>query len=184
MFPDHDEDDSHWPDADGNGDFEPIEPSRWRRGALVIIASVTALAIAAVPVYNLVQAGDRPVADNGLEVCGFDYCVIQDMVTAAGLGDTMSRLAVTFLNDTEAEVFAADLQAHLGREPAGFEMVNDLDGDISGEYSPDSNTIRIERPARAWIVLHEVAHVGTDGHEEDFRETLLDLAAWVEATTG
>ena len=160
--------------------YEPIERSRWRRIALMVVAAVTALAIAAVPIYNLVEARDRPIADNGLEVCGFDYCVIQEMVGSAGLGDTMSRLAQTFLSDTEAEQFAADLQVHLGREPVGFELVDRLDGDISGEYSPDTETIRIERPARAWIVLHEVAHVGTSGHGEDFRETLLELAAWID----
>lgn len=185
MFPDRSdrEHDEYDPTEVENG-YEPIEPSRWRRIALMVVAAVTALAIAAVPIYNLVEARDRPIADNGLEVCGFDYCVIQDMVTAAGLGDTMSRLALTFLNDTEAEQFASDLLAHLGREPVDFEIVDRLDGDISGEYSPDTETIRIERPARAWIVVHEVAHVGTDGHGDEFREALLDLAAWIEQGPG
>lgn len=185
MGPDRSDEEHYEPAPDDLvGDYEPIEPARWRRNVLVAIAAVTALAIAAVPIYNLIQARDRPIADNGLEVCGFDYCVIQDIVVAAGLGDTMSRLAVTFLNDTDAEDFAVDLQAHLGSPPSGFEMVDRLAGDISGEYSPDTDTIRVERPARAWIILHEVAHVGTNGHGADFRETLIDLAIWMDEIGG
>ena len=155
--------------------YEPIEPNPIRRRIIVSVAVVTAIALAALPVYNLINARERPVADNGLEICGFDYCLVQEAVIAAGLNETMSRLANIYLGDAEAIAFFSDVLAMTGETGVDLVLVDRLDGKISGDYSPDTRTIRVERPARAWIILHEVAHVGEAGHGADFQEALIDL---------
>jgi hypothetical protein len=154
---------------------------RWRRPLIVSVAVLTVVALALVPLYNLIDRGRPEIADNGLEVCGFDYCVVQDVVIAAGLDLAMSRLSTTYMSDDQAESLAANLLTHLGQGGVEFEMVDRLGGDIAGQYSPGERLIQVERPATAWIVIHEVAHVGTEAHGEAFRERLLELITWVES---
>ncbi|MCZ6630871.1 MAG: hypothetical protein O7D28_05940, partial [Actinobacteria bacterium] len=55
--------------------FEPLEPPPWRRWLIIAVAALTVMAMALVPLYNFIDR-DPPVADNGLEVCGFDYCIV------------------------------------------------------------------------------------------------------------
>ena len=43
--------------------------------------------------------------------------------------------------------------------------------------------IEIERPASAWIVMHEVAHVVSNGHDDEFVATLAAIARVVEAAS-
>lgn len=157
---------------------EPISPP-WRRPLLIAVAAITALAMALVPLYNLIN-GSRPVADNGLEVCGFDYCIVQDAARAAGIGDTMSALANTFLSDQEAVRLAGRLLDRIGESDVSFVIVERLEGDIKGQYDPSTRTIFVERPVRAWIVVHEVAHAEAPGHGEEFQEALIELTRSLE----
>lgn len=155
----------------------PIAPS-WRRPLLIGVAAITALAMALLPLYNLFNQG-RPVADNGLEVCGFDYCIVQDAAIAAGLNEEMSMLAATFLSDEEAGDLADALLDELGERDVRFVVVDRLDGDVKGQYQPDERRILVERPVRAWIVVHEVAHAASSGHDDDFQRVLIGLTDWL-----
>lgn len=160
-------------------DFEPLPPPPWRRPLLIVVAFLTAVAMAAVPIYNVISA--RTVAENGLEVCGFDYCVVQEAAQEAGVDLTMSRLANTFLDDDEARAFADRLTDHLDIAPVGLQVVDALEGRLGGVYDRTARSISIERPARAWTVLHEVAHAVEPGHDEGFQRLVIDLAIWVES---
>lgn len=160
-------------------DLEPIEPPPWRKPLLIAVAALTAVAMAIVPLYNVFFA--RTVADNGLEVCGFDYCVVVEAVRDAGLNLTMSRLANTFLDDSETLELVEAATDYLGVAPVALEVVDDLEGRLGGVYDPANRVIRIERPSRAWIVLHEVAHVDAGGHDGDFQRVLIELARWADS---
>ena len=157
-------------------DSEPIAPA-WRRPLLVGVAVLTAAAMLLIPMYNVLRG--RQIADNGLEVCGFDYCVVQDAAIAAGLNEEMSLLANTFLDDEEARTLAMALLKRIGERDVSFVIVDRLDGDIKGQFDPDSRTIVVERPVRAWIVVHEVAHAEAAGHGDDFTRALVDLTEWI-----
>jgi hypothetical protein len=176
--PDH-HDDGFPVDDWEEDDLEPFAPPWWRRPLLIGIATVTALAVALVPIYNVFR--ERSVADNGLEICGFDYCIVQDAVTAAGLDLEMSRLSNTFLDEGGARDFAAELTDFLGVPSVGLRVVGDLDGRLGGVYEPEERAIVIERPARAWTVLHEVAHAVEAGHGEEFQELVIELTAFVDS---
>jgi len=155
-------------------DLEPIPEPAWRRPLLIVVAVITALALAAVPIYNVLFTDTT--AENGLDVCGFDYCVVQEGVRAAGLDLVMSRLANTFLTEEEARALADELTGHIGVEPVGLVVVQEIDGRIGGVYDPRTRRVTIESPARAWTVLHEVAHVVAGGHGDDFIAVVVDLA--------
>ena len=159
-------------------DVEPLAPPPWRKPLLIGVAALTAVTMALVPLYNVFFA--RTVADNGLEVCGFDYCVVVDAVRDQGLDLVMSRLANTFLDDAETRELVDAATDYLDAGPVGLEVVDDLEGRLGGIYDPASRSIRIERPARAWTVLHEVAHSVEGGHGQEFQEVLIDLARWAE----
>lgn len=161
-------------------DAEPLRPPWWRP-LLVVVAAITALAMAAVPLYNVINR-DRPVTDSGLQICGFDYCIVQEAAIGAGLNEEMSRLANTFLGDDEAREFARVLLDELGETNVSFVVVDRLDRDLKGQYDPTTRTILVERPVRAWIVLHEVAHTAAPGHGVEFQDVLIELARWTEAT--
>lgn len=157
-------------------DSEPLAPP-WRRPLLIGVAALTAAAMLLIPMYNVLRG--QQIADNGLEVCGFDYCVVQDAAIAAGLNEEMSRLANAFLDDEEAAIFASALLDRIGERDVSFSIVDRLDGDIKGQFRPDTRTIVVERPVRAWIIVHEVAHAKAPGHGEDFRRALIDLTEWI-----
>lgn len=159
-------------------DLEPLPQPRWRRPLLIAVAVITAVAIAVVPLYNVLFTDT--VADNGLEICGFDYCVVQDAVREAGLDLTMSRLSNTFLDEEGARLLADELTTYLGIEDVGLRVVDDLDGRLGGVYDPGSRSITIERPARAWTVLHEVAHAVVGGHGEEFQDVVIELTSHME----
>ena len=162
-------------------DFEPLPPPPWRKPLLIVVAALTALALAAVPIYNVISA--RSMAENGLEVCGFDYCIVQEAAREAGVDLIMSRLSSTFLDEEGARDLANRLTDHLGIAPVGLRVVDDLDRRIGGVYDPASRTISIERPARAWTVLHEVAHAVETGHGEEFQGLVVELATWVDTSS-
>lgn len=173
-----------YPFEDGwDDEFEEIEPAAspgWRRPVLVAVAAVTALAMAMVPLYNVLFS--RTVADNGLEVCGFDYCIVQEAMVEAGVDGTMSRLWNTFIGEEQARLFTAELTDYLDIDPVGLQLVDDLEGRLGGVYDPDARSILIARPARAWTVLHEVAHAVEGGHGTEFQELVIELARWVDST--
>ena len=160
---------------------EELESPKWRRRLIIAVAVVTVIAMTALPLNNLIERGQPPVADNGLEICGFDYCIVQDGLSNAGLDLAMTRLANTYLDDVEAEQLAGDLLGHLNEDPVNFVMVNRLDRQITGQYVPATRTVLVERPARAWIVVHEMAHTVAAGHGEDFQSALIELTRWLEA---
>ncbi|MEX1006020.1 MAG: hypothetical protein WD990_06950 [Acidimicrobiia bacterium] len=167
-----------WPDEEV--DDEPPSHPPWRRRAIMVVGLVVAVAMLAGPVWNIIDRATPQVSDSGLELCGFDYCIVQDAVRDAGYDLTMSRLANTFLEESEAQLLADDLVAYLGVDDVTVEVVDRIDRRIAGQYDPSSREILLERPARAWIVVHEVVHTVALGHGEDFQETIIDLAAWIE----
>lgn len=144
---------------------------------------LVAAAMLAGPVWNVVDRATPPVSDAGLELCGFDYCVVQDAVRSAGLDVTMGRLAATFLTDDEAVAFADDLVERLDVPAVSVAVVDRLDRRIAGLYESGERRITLQRPIRAWVVLHEVAHTVAAGHGEAFQDTVIELAAWIEAET-
>lgn len=177
---DHDQTDEGFEDWDlTDEDFEPLPAPPWRRPLLILVACLTAVAMAAVPLYNLFSTPD--LAENGLEICGFDYCIVQEAVQEAGVDLTMSSLSTTFLDETEARQLADDLTDHLGIRPVGLVVVDDLEGRLGGVYDSSERLISIERPARAWTVLHEVAHAVEGGHGDAFQEVVIDLARWLDS---
>lgn len=161
-------------------DFEGPPQPRWRRRLIVGVAILTAIALALVPLYNLLDRGEPYVADNGLEVCGYDYCTIQDAVRDAGLDLEMSRLSNLILGDDAAVALAEDLTSYIGVDDVGLTVVDRLGGRLGGVYDPTNRSIVIERPANAWVVVHEVAHSVAAGHGAEFQEVLIDLVAWTE----
>lgn len=179
-FPPPDHDDAFFEEFEfpprEDEELEPLAPW-WRRPLLIGVAALTAAAMLLVPIYNLIQG--RQLADNGLEVCGFDYCDVQDAAIAAGLNEEMSRLANTFLSDAEAAELARALLDNIGEGDVSFVVVDRLEGDIKGQFDPSSRTIFVERPVRAWLVVHEVAHAEASGHGEDFQRALIELTEWL-----
>lgn len=159
-------------DEDEDLETEPLAPS-WRKPVLIGVSLVIIVALMAVPVYNALNT--PTVADNGLEVCGFDYCIVEEAVRDADLEQEMSRLYNTVLEDGEAVALARVLTDGLGIDPVGLTVVDTLEGRLGGVYDPATRSIAIERPARAWTVLHEVAHVVESGHGEAFQEVLIEL---------
>lgn len=162
----------------------PPPPPRWRRRVITAVGVLVAAAMLAGPVWSTFDRANPPVSDSGLELCGFDYCIVQDAVREAGFAVTMSRLANTYLDEDEAQDFALELLAYLGERSVTLEVVDDLDGRIAGQYRGVDRLILLERPVRAWIVLHEVAHVVASGHGEVFQEAIIDLARHIDATGG
>lgn len=174
----HDELSEEW--ALSEEDLDVLPPPLWRRPVLITVAAVTAVAMALVPLYNVIFA--RSVADNGLEICGFDYCVVQEAMRTSGVDLIMSGLANTFLDDEAARGLANEAADYLDVAPVGLQVVDDLEGRLGGVYDRETRSILIERPARAWTVLHEVAHAIEPGHGEAFQEVLADLTRWADQT--
>jgi hypothetical protein len=169
-----------WFDGESDDEHDDASgPPRWRRPLLIGVAVLTAFAVAAVPLWNLLRPTE--VSDSGLELCQFDYCVVQERIADAGLLPVMNRLSTTFLEGEEAAALADDLVSFLGVPPVELVVVERLEGQLGGVYQPSSRTILVRRPVRAWIVLHEVAHTVSLGHGADFVDTLADLARWIDA---
>ncbi|HSJ28761.1 MAG TPA: hypothetical protein VLB67_11150 [Acidimicrobiia bacterium] len=166
--------DDDWFDAPE--DEEPPAHPPWRRRTMLVVGILVAASMLAFPLWNVIRGANPPVSDSGLELCGFDYCVVQDAMRQVGLDLTMSRLTNVLLDEEDARALADALVDHLGVEPVTLEVVDRIEGRISGQYDPSTRHILVERPARAWIVLHEVAHTLASGHAEDFQAVLIDLA--------
>jgi hypothetical protein len=183
----HDDDlyDENWffdPDDLDPDDLEPVPPPPWRQPLLIAVAALTAVALAIVPLYNVIAGS--PVSDSGLEICGFDYCIVQEAVGEAGLNSTMSRLSHTFLDEDDARALANELADYLGIPPVGLRVVDRIEGRIGGFYDPVDRVVEIESPARAWTVLHEVAHAVETGHGPAFQQVVIELTAYLESAAG
>ncbi len=165
--------------ADDWFDEDEADSSSRRRPFVVVVVLLVVVGLAALPLYSLFDGRNPPVADNGLEVCVFDYCQVEEAVREAGLNLEMARLANTILPEGEAKSLADSLTVYLGIEPVTLEVVDRLGGRLGGTYDPVTRSIVVERPANAWVVAHEVAHAVAGGHGEDFKRTLIDLADWL-----
>lgn len=164
-------------EAETEDDLPP--PPRWRRPALTVVAAITAVAMAFVPLYNIFGPG-RTVSHAGLEVCGFDYCVVQEGLVEARVLAVASRLANEPLSDAAASALANDIAAFLDIDPVPVTVVDHLDDGQAGVFIPSSREILIRRPADAWTVAHEMAHVVSTGHGDDFINALVAIARWLE----
>jgi hypothetical protein len=165
--------DEPWEEAEEASE-QPPGRARWIRR----IALVVAVAVAGVPLWNVVVGAGPRFADNGLEVCTFDYCRVEDLVDRAGLRMEMAALSEDRLGDHEAAAFVDQLTTVLGAGPVAVEVLDDLPGDIGGRYLPDERVIQVRRPATRWILIHEAAHTVGSGHGADFEEALIELAHW------
>lgn len=146
-------------------------------GVAVLVAAVMLLG----PALQTVDRATPQIADNGLEVCTYDYCDVQAAIWDAGSGPAMLRFSTVVLSDDEASAFSDDLLASLGEAPVSVVMVDSLPAAAAGRYDPGRRVIEIERPATAWIVMHEVAHVVSVGHDDEFIATLAAIARVVDA---
>ncbi|MEX1094212.1 MAG: hypothetical protein WEB67_08280 [Acidimicrobiia bacterium] len=170
---------SEW-DADDD-ELEAAPPPRGRRPAVVILAILVALGLAILPLQSLFDGTTPAVSDSGLEICGYDYCIVREAVVEAGLDLEMSRLANTLLDDAGAVALANELTDYLGVDPIALSVVDELGGRLGGVYDPSTRSILIERPANAWVVAHEVAHAVAPGHGEEFQQVLVDVARHLAA---
>lgn len=160
-------------------EFEPAPPPRWRRPAVVSLAILVASSLAIVPLQSLFDGTTPAISDSGLEICGYDYCIVREAVVEAGLELEMSRLANTLLDDAGAVALADELTEYLGIDPIDLSVADELGGRLGGVYDPSTRSILIERPANAWVVAHEVAHAVASGHGEEFQRILIDLARYL-----
>jgi hypothetical protein len=160
-------------------DSEDPAPPRWRRPIVVLLALLVAVSLAILPLRSLFDGSNPPIADNGLEICGYDYCTVREAVAEAGLDLEVSRLANTLLDDDQAAQLADELTRFLGIEDVGVTVVDDLEGQLGGVYDPAARSIMIERPANAWVVAHEVAHAVAPGHGDEFEEALIVMVSWM-----
>jgi len=147
-----------------------------------VVTIVALLGMLMLPFYSLIDTVNRPRAENGLEICDFDYCVVQEAVREAGLGTEITRLANIVLSDDEAARLVQVISAHLGVPPVRFDVVDDLGGRTAGLYEPATRTIRVERPICAWTIAHETAHTLAPAHASAFTLVLVEIVTWLEAT--
>jgi hypothetical protein len=164
-------------------EVETSPAARWRRPVVVAVSIVVALSIALLPLYNLFDGRNPPIAENGLEICGYDYCTVYDAVVEAGLDLEMSRLANLILDDAEASLMAIALTSYLGIEEVELLVVDQLGARLGGVYDPATRSILIERPANAWVVTHEIAHAVAAGHGPDFQDVIIELTEWLADQT-
>lgn len=184
---DYDSEVDSWEDWEVD-DWEPIRedqissrklPTSWR-----VIGIVAALSMLAIPIFNLIDARSPQIADNGLEVCRFDYCVVEQHVIGAGLGRTMAEMSSIIVPDAEVQSYVDAMVDVVGGPSVTAEVVDELPGDLGGRYSPAARLIQIDRPATVWIIAHEVAHTVSPGHEDEFLDTLVELGRFFERSSG
>lgn len=171
-------------DADEIDDFEPFLPRRPRVGWKVrVVALAAALSMLAIPLYNVIDGASPQIADNGLEVCRIDYCLIEQRVRDAGLGNVMVGMAASVVPDSDVQSFVDAMVRVVGGPDLAAFVVDELPGDLGGRYSPATRTIEIDRPATVWLIAHEVAHSVSTGHGEEFQETLIELGEFFESSS-
>jgi hypothetical protein len=157
---------------------DELPPGR-RAWQLWLVAAV-AVAILAVPVWGTIARNAPQIADNGLQVCSYDYCDVEAAVDAAGHTLDMARLSGVFLEPKEAQSYADALTDHLGESAVRVEVVRDLPGSVAGRYDYSARLIQVTAPATAWIIVHEVAHTVASGHGPEFEEAITELLTGIE----
>lgn len=162
------------------GEDDAIEPRVWRRWLLGVVAGLLVVLLVAGPVSNLFEQAQPQIAENGLEVCPFDYCVVQTAVRSAGHGPTMARLVATELDAEEAQVLADLLVAAIGQRRVAVEVVSSLPESLAGRYGVGSRVVQVVEPIRAWVIVHEVAHTSAGGHDSTFIDVILRLLRSIE----
>jgi hypothetical protein len=171
----------------GPNDWDPtpedaITPRRVPR-AWRIVGIVAVLSVLVLPMLSLINA--RPqFAHNGLEVCRFDYCEVERQALDAGLGGTMAAMSSIVVPESDVQSVVDELIVVIGGPPVTAIVVDDLPGDIAGQYNPSERLIEIDHPANLWVIAHEVAHAVAPGHDDDFMATLFELGSYLERTTG
>lgn len=177
-------DDQDWENDDWEPtSIDPIQrrplPTSWR-----VVGILAALSMLAIPLFNLIDARTPQIADNGLEVCRFDYCIVERYVVDAGLGRTMAEMSSIIVADADVQSFVDAMIDVVGGPSVTAQVVDELPGDLGGRYSPAERLIQIDRPATVWIIAHEVAHTVSQGHGEEFQETLVELGRFFERSAG
>ncbi len=168
------------PDSDEFEDEEPIGTSSTRRWILGAVAAALVTVLIAGPVWQAIDRAQPTVAPNGLEVCVYDYCSVQAEMRVAGYGPQMARLASVEIDESQAQAVANDLASMIGEAAVAVEVIDRLPGDLAGSYEPAERLIFVERPIRAWTLVHEVAHVAATGHGPAFIAVLTDLLVEIE----
>jgi hypothetical protein len=179
--------DGEWGAADWGGDdwdLIPEEaitrrpvPRSWR-----LIGIVAVLSMLVLPLLGLLNA--RPqFADNGLEVCRFDYCEVERQALDEGIGGTMAAMSSIIVPDSEVQAVVDELTLVVGGPSVTAVVVDRLPGDLAGRYDPSERLIEIDRPANLWVIAHEVAHTVASGHGDDFMAALIELGGYLERTT-
>ncbi len=153
-------------------------PTSWR-----VVGVVAALSLLVIPVLNLITAGPQ-FADNGLEICRFDYCDVERHVFDEGLGGTMAVMSSIIVPDDEVQSYVDAMIDVVDGPSVTVEVVDELPGDLGGRYFTSERVIQLDRPVNLWVIAHEVAHSVAPGHEDDFLETLVELGRFFQATTG
>lgn len=171
-------------DVEDAGVDDELQPalSGWRRRSAMWIAGIVAVSMMSVPLWNVLEARQPPVADNGLEMCGFDYCDVFEAVRQAGYDAELLRLANRYLSDEEARSLTDRLVAELGTGPVTVRVVDRLPGATAGRFMGSERLIELQRPVRTWTVVHEAAHTVGGGHGAEFQDTLVDLIDWMDRT--
>ena len=176
--------DVDWDVDDWEPGFEEPIPSRSIPMSWRIVGIVAALSMLAIPLFNLIDARTPQLADNGLEVCRFDYCVVERHVVDAGLGRIMGRMSSIVVPDVEVQSYVDAMIDVVGGPSVTAVVVDELPGDLGGRYVPAERLIQIDRPATVWVIAHEVAHTVSPGHVEEFRDTFVELGRFFERSTG
>jgi len=177
-----------WDSADWNEDdwgliSEEAIPRRQVPRAWRIVGIVAVLSMLVLPAISLINA--RPqFADNGLEVCRFDYCLVEEQLLDAGLAGTMVRLSSIIVPDSDVQPVVDELTLVVGGPSVTAVVVDELPGDLGGRYNTSERLIEIDHPASLWVIAHEVAHSVAPGHEDDFVAALVELGRYLERTTG
>lgn len=158
---------------------EVIQPRRISRTTR-LVGLMAALAMLAIPLWNVIDARTPQFAHNGLEVCAFDYCEVQQQVDAAGFGVIMAGASQIPVSDRDTQALVDSFSVVLDGPDVTIEVVDGIDGGVAGQYIRSERHIQVERPARVWVVAHEVAHSVSNGHDDDFLEALLELATYLD----
>ena len=162
---------------------EPFEPVKRRSipRSRQLLGVLVAVAMMMIPLWNVIDSRSPQIADNGLEVCSFDYCEVQDAVADAGFNVTMAGLARIIVPDHETQALADTLLEVVDGPAVRVEVVDSISTGVGGRYVRSERLIQIERPATVWVVAHEVAHTVSTGHDDNFVTVLLELATFLDA---
>ena len=119
-----------------------------------------------------------PTGGDYLEVCDWDYCVVQDLIGEGGIDPFLYEISLA-----EARAIAGEV-TKAWDVPSVPVTSEPIPGELAGYYDPQVVAITLDEPIIAWALLHELAHHivrhthGTDAlsHGLEFLETLEALS--------